>query len=144
MGLLVSSFSAVFEAFGPAIDRVGGAFAAPHSPTLVYWPLFCLWYSAYGLLKCVMLPCSGALGIPGKRQPCAFLDEAGVIADLFGERAHERIITEAEQLLQAVTLTQGRLEIMLGASFNAHDQVCRKCCARRPNRNPPVRKSWIS
>ena len=54
---------------------------------------------------------------------CRFLDEQGVLEDLFGERAHERIIQEAAALLRAVRLTPGRLDIVLTASFNAHDDT---------------------
>jgi hypothetical protein len=54
---------------------------------------------------------------------CRFLDEQGVLEDLFGERAHERIIQEAAALLRAVRLTPGRLDVVLAASFNAHDDT---------------------
>lgn len=45
--------------------------------------------------------------------------------DLFGERAHERIIMEAIPLLRIVTMTEQRLELILQASLNAHDQALR-------------------
>jgi hypothetical protein len=54
---------------------------------------------------------------------CAFLDQHGVLEDLFGERAHERIIQEAATLLRAVELTSARLDTILDASLNAHDDT---------------------
>lgn len=54
---------------------------------------------------------------------CDFLDQHGVLEDLFGERAHERIIQEAAALLRAAQLTPARLDIILAASLNAHDDT---------------------
>ena len=78
--------------------------------------------AALPALSAVVSSCATA--IPG-RLPCAFLDEFGVIADLFGERAHERIITEAESLLKAIKMDTERLGIILGAALDSHDQALR-------------------
>eukprot|EP00961_Rhodomonas_salina_P248521 3358741-Rhodomonas_salina.1 len=59
------------------------------------------------------------------RAACEFLDAEGVLADLFGERAHERIVLEAVPLLRASAKSADRLNLLLSSSLNAHDTALR-------------------
>eukprot|EP00292_Cryptomonas_paramecium_P007149 CAMPEP_0113692148 /NCGR_PEP_ID=MMETSP0038_2-20120614/18902_1 /TAXON_ID=2898 /ORGANISM="Cryptomonas paramecium" /LENGTH=439 /DNA_ID=CAMNT_0000613985 /DNA_START=48 /DNA_END=1364 /DNA_ORIENTATION=+ /assembly_acc=CAM_ASM_000170 len=60
---------------------------------------------------------SGSAVATARKCRCSWLDEAGVLEDLFGERAHATILSETGPLLNLIELDERRLSVMLVAAL---------------------------